>query len=132
MVKGKILITESNKEEIEELLSQAQGKARVRCFDADDIITLANEAEAKLESLGVAKKYRIGTVIHYSEYASKRAKKWSEDITEIKLKRGNKEWYLIEAVRISRSWEGRINHLHLTDEAIQYLAEKLRHLKLEE
>ena len=132
MVRGKILITETNKEELAQLLAQAQGKAWARCFDAEDILSLANEAETKLESLGVAKKYRIGTVVHYSEYASKRAKKWSEDITEVKLKRDKKEWYLIEAVRISRSWKGRINHLYITDEAIAYLAGKLRHLTLEE
>ena len=132
MVKGKILIAQTNVDKLEELLKAEQGRANARCFDATDILTLANEAEAKLDSLGVAKKYRIGTLIHYSEYASKRAKKYSEDITEVKLKRDRTNWYLIEVSRRSRSFEGRINHFTISEEAIEYLANQMRHLKLAE
>ncbi len=132
MIKGKILISEENKEAIEQLLNQAQNKTHVRCFNAKDMMALANAAEAQLNSLGVPKKMRHGTIVHYSEYASKKAKQWSEYITEVKLKREQSGWYLIVVNRISRSWEGRINHLYLSEEAIHFLCEQLRHLKLEE
>lgn len=131
MIKAKILICEENKEEIEQLLDLGQRRAYVQCFNGNDILTLAQEAEAKLETLELSKKYRIGTIVHYSEYATKKNKEWLQDIMEVKLKREVKGWFLIAADKTSRSWEGRINRLIITDEAINQIVNKLRYLALE-
>lgn len=82
------------------MLNQAQNKTHVRCFNAEDIITLADEAEAQLNFGRTPKKMRQGTIVHYSEYASKKAKQWSEYITEVKLKREQSGWYLIVVDRL--------------------------------
>lgn len=127
-----IMICEKNKEAIEALLNQVQGKAYIRCFTADNIIAFAKKAELKLDTLRVALKYREGTWAHYSIPANKHAKKWSEQTSEVKIKRNKKHWFLIEVKRVPRTGDWQNNSLHLTESAITYLANCLRHIKLEE
>jgi hypothetical protein len=132
MIKGKIIICEKNKEEIETLLNQVQGKSYVRCFTVDDLVALAKKAELKLDKLQVALKYREGTWVHYSIPANKHAKKWSEQTSEIKIQRDKKHWFLIEIKRVPRTGDWQYNNLHLTESAIAYLVKCLRHIKLGE
>lgn len=95
----KIKIDEKNKQKIEEILKQVQGKASARILKTYEIFKLAAQAEKDLDELKISPSNRIGSEFVYTEGTGCSTKKYSVDATYIRLKRGTKDWFFIEVER---------------------------------
>lgn len=109
--------TMANNIKIAAALVAANGAARAHTYVAvSEIRGIAQDAEARLEKLGIPKRDRAGASIR-SESGEKlpSAYKYQARTTVVYLERGSSHWYLIKA-RESSIWPGQrpTTDLHLT------------------
>ena len=115
-----------NTEKIIEMLSTAQRGCSTRKIDIVEIQESLEIAEIRLSKLPV--KMRIGNICildTHVEYAKSCSSKKSNG-TLIKLIRGNKSWFMVKCER-TETWcyEG-VNHIILTEQAVDYMVEQYR------
>lgn len=117
-----MLINESNKQKIEDMIKQAEGKATVRTIGYRDIV----DGIATLEmSLGIHKKDMIGIVADIDMNAQDfpRAYKYTPTSTHFTVIRKASGWDLKEVFRdTTRRYNHRF-HVNLTDAAKQAIIE---------
>ena len=100
---------------IQAALGVANGKARAHTYtDARDVIAVAQEAERKLDDLGVPKKHRPGTVARADSGSSlPKSYKGRVIYTTLTLRRAADGWTLIK-VRRGECWSDQAGeYLHL-------------------
>ena len=98
----KIKICDKNKEKINEVLRQEQGRAKVRTICYDDLAWLSSCAEQLLEEANIPKKGRVGFQYEYAENDTAKAYRSAVNSTYVKLERSNnKQWFIVEAERRS-------------------------------
>lgn len=112
----KLKIHEKNKEKIEEVLKQIQGKARERIFDYIGVESLIKIAEEKLDKLGIKKKNRHKCTYRYSDSYYQKSKKYRSVCTIIEIERNRNDWYLTDAKR-ELCWPNGENKIMLSDDA---------------
>lgn len=91
-------IEEKNSEAINGTIKQVEGKSIVNCLSVRKILALANEAEERLEELGIPQKCRVGVQL-YSCPAGPDSKsyQYAQGATDVKIIRKSSGWY-IEAI----------------------------------
>ncbi|PWG61686.1 hypothetical protein [Sediminicurvatus halobius] len=116
----KIRIAEDNAKLIEQALADEQGRARVRTLSRADIEQAADRAEATLERMGIAPSARKGcerelfAAVSSSAYRAR----GTPMATRALLRRGVKDWYLVELIRTPALFQDR-RQLRVTREAAQ-------------
>ena len=112
----KIIIKEANKENINEVIKQVEGRATARLVDYNNVIHAINLIENQLD---IAKKDMIGIVadIDYNAQEFPHAYKYTPESTHVKLERCSSGWALVD---IKREYCGKhMIKIHLTEDAKQ-------------
>jgi len=100
----KIKITEANRQKINILLGESNGKALTHTADARNIFELAEAMEIRLEKFSIAKKDRAGACAYGMSGGSvPTAYKYSRMVTAYGIERGASDWFLIAATK-TETW----------------------------
>jgi hypothetical protein len=98
--KMKIKIVEANRQKINILLGEINGKSLAHTAHDKHIFELAELMEMKLEKFGIAKKDRAGaTASGMSGGNVPNAYKYSRIVNTYQISRGASDWFLIDAQR---------------------------------
>ena len=99
-MKRQLKIMHQNGATLTERLNRVQGKARVNLVDVDDLIGLADDAEDRLEELGIPKAKRPqATYTYRAEGPAAWSFKWGRGATIVTLLRRQSGWYLVDVAR---------------------------------
>lgn len=111
-----MIIRESNKEKIEEFITKAEGKARVRTID---FTTIVKDIEYLERKLAIPKKHMIGIKASIDHHASNfpNAYKGRPMSTQYLIERKSSGWDLRSVDRWDTRKESRAFSVSLTDEA---------------
>lgn len=116
---GNIVVKESNRDAINEMLNAVQKRCTVRCTDYDDIVYAIGRIERKLD---IPKSAMIGIEARVDPHAETfcnayKAKCFNPQSTHFTIKRTASGWTLTEAIRnhCMGSTEG--YYLHLPEKA---------------
>lgn len=99
----KIKIIPENKDKINDIISQSEGKASVRTCDFSDVLKLSEMLESRLDKYDVPKKYRSGSQGSYCQQIGVKAYKkisYHANSTQIYILRGSTDWFFTGADRI--------------------------------
>lgn len=111
----KIKITEANRQKINVMLGEINGKSLAHTADARNIFELAEQMEIKLEKFSIAKKDRSGAIAWgMSGGHVPTAYKYSRIVNNYTIKRGYSSWFLIDARRDEIYGSASKDHLNLT------------------
>jgi hypothetical protein len=83
-----------NTAKIQATLDKEQIRATARTLDADEVVSLAEDAEERLERLEIPKKSRVGSVVRYSEAVNCNSYGYRAEATLVELTRGSTGWFL--------------------------------------
>ena len=98
----KIAISEKNEEKVEAAIKASMGRARTFVHSFEDVVEAAEEAEARLELLGIPKKDRQGVLAEHSVAGpSSNSFKYSAAASSISMRRGVRGWILTDVDRIT-------------------------------
>jgi hypothetical protein len=120
----KIRICKENEEQIQQELDRVQNRAKARVMDIPDLYKLTHRFEKILERLPNTQ--RSGIVFTYREVVGCNSYKYNPKTTEIKLKRGTKDWFLTSVYRIqihrskSQKWD-----IKLPESTIKWIQDKM-------
>jgi hypothetical protein len=114
-LKLKISDNPADQAKIEDALRRVNGRATCHTYSsASEIIAIAQEAEEKLDRLGLPKKYRAGAVAEKASGSRMpRAYKYRRAATMVEMMRGSRGWYLTYVLRTRILPENRAGHLSL-------------------
>lgn len=117
---------------IESELRRAQGRARARTLDADDIAWLAKAAEGRLDRLGIPLRLRKGATAARYDADLAKSYDYRAESTMVTIERGStgregrRNWYLTSVDRVPiYPGESSRCQVNLTDDQHQYLVDKL-------
>jgi len=111
----KIKITEINRQKINILLGEINGKSLAHTAHDKHIFELSELMEMRLEKFGIAKKDRAGAIAWGMSGGSvPTAYKYSRIINNYTIKRGASAWFLIDARRDEIYGSASKDHLNLT------------------
>jgi hypothetical protein len=111
----KIKIVEANRQAINILLAEINGKSSAHTACDSNIFDLAESMENRLEDFGIAKKERSGAAAWgMSGGDVPSAYKYSRIVTVYDIARGPKNWFLIFAKRDKNYSKAAKPHLRLT------------------
>jgi len=101
-MKLKISDNPTDQAKIEDALRSVNGTASCHTYSsASDILAIAQEAEARLDQLGLPKKDRTGAVATKTSGSKMpKAYKYRRIATYVKLVRGSRDWYLTCALKV--------------------------------
>lgn len=89
-----------NENKIDSALQAVNGKAVSHTYSARDVRRLATDAETELKSLGIDRAQRKGSIYKASGAGPAAASyKYRVITTMVKLERGAKDWFLVDAKR---------------------------------
>jgi hypothetical protein len=121
-MKIKIERTEKSTQEIEKVLEKANGKAKERLLNVEDVVSLAEFCENKLNGAGIPRKMLMGTVAFTDGgQIGGKSYKYKYGSTAVAIKRGGKDWFLIRANR-TEYYPGSVDDdsMMLTDAAAEW------------
>jgi hypothetical protein len=111
----KVKITEINRQKINIMLGEINGKSLAHTADSRNIFELAEAMEIQLMQLGIAKKDRAGAKASGMSGGSvPTAYKYSRIVTAYGIERGASDWFLIDATKTERWGNARKDRLSLT------------------
>ena len=111
----KVKITEINRQKIDLLLDEINGKSRTHTASAQKIFELAELMEAQLEKFIIAKKDRAGaTASSMSGGRISSGYKYSRIVNSFVIQRGSADWFLVSAERIDIDGNAEKSRLSLT------------------
>jgi len=129
-MKLKISDNPTDQARIEDALRSVNGQADRHTYSsASEILAIAQEAEEKLDRLGLPKKNRAGAVATKTSGSKMpKAYKYSRIATYVKLVRGSQEWFLtfVAKVNVFPDNPGRNLSLTLTQEQDKIVVEIFR------
>ena len=94
----KIKIDKKNKEKLENLLDEVQGKAYTRIVTFEYLMYVVSQLDKKMAMMYLHDKKGV----RYHEHANDTdtSYKWDVNTTHITLERGTKDWFLIDVDRV--------------------------------
>jgi len=129
-MKLKISDNPTDQAQIEDVLRGVNGAATSHTYSsASEILAIAQEAEEKLNRLGLPKKYRAGAVAEKtSGYKMPKAYRYRRIATYVKLVRGSRDWYLtcVLKVEIYPDAPDRLLSMTLTQEQDKIVVDNFR------
>lgn len=116
----KIIVKESNKEKIDAVITEVEGRAQSRCIGSDAVLYIAEVLDKKLLAL-VCKENLKGTKAHVDFNAQDFAKayraKGTPRSTWVTLEYNGKEWVLTEVKRDSTASSASAFRIEYTEQA---------------
>ena len=116
----KIIVKESNKEKIDAVITEVEGRAQSICIGSDAVLYIAEVLDKKLLAL-VCKKNLKGTKAHVDFNAQDFAKayraKGTPRSTWVTLEYNGKEWVLTEVKRDSTASSASAFRIEYTEQA---------------
>jgi hypothetical protein len=92
----KIAIREENREKLQALLDKVQARRADNDISVNKIFAIADEAEAECEDRKLPESYRSGAVFEFSAAGpSASSYGYPKRVTELKIQRGAKGWFVI-------------------------------------
>lgn len=96
----KINVTEKNREKIEAAIDQKLGRAKSFVHDFDQALAACEEAESRLEEIGLILSERSGcSFVHKLEGPKANSYRFSAVASELRFVRGVKAWFLVDVER---------------------------------
>lgn len=118
----KITVKESNKEKIDAIINEAEGKATSRCIGSDAVLYIAEVLDKKLLPL-ICKKNLKGTKAqvdyHAQDFAKAYRAKGTPRSTWVELEYNGKEWVLTDVKRDSTASSASAFRITYTEKAKQ-------------
>ena len=117
-----MIIRESNKEKIEELITKAEGRARVRTID---YTTIKKDIEYLERKLDIPKKHMVGIKVSIDHHATNfpNAYKGRPMSTQYMIERKSSGWDLRSVERGYTERESKAFDVNLTDDAKEAIIE---------
>ncbi len=119
-----MIINEKNRERVENLIREAEGRATTRTISFEDIL---NDIKVIERTLGITKKRMTGIRVEVDHHAQNfpRAYKYRAESTQYVICRKANGWDLVSAERLYTHREGHAYKVELTDDAKQAIIERM-------
>lgn len=88
-------VDEAHRDLITAALVESEGRSRTRTLTADDVLTVAVNAEKRLERAGVPKRLRDGAVASYNPWTVPKSYRSAAIGTTVTLQRTSARWVLV-------------------------------------
>ena len=116
----KVIVKENNKEKIDAIINEVEGRAQSRCIGSDAVLYIVEELNKRLLPL-VCKKNLKGTKAcvdyHAQDFAKAYRAKGTPRSTWVELEYNGKEWVLTEVKRDSTASSASAFRIEYTEQA---------------
>lgn len=118
----KVIVKESNREKIDAIIAEVEGRAQSRCIRSDAVLYIAEVLDKKLLPL-ICKKNLKGTKAcvdyHAQDFAKAYRAKGTPRSTWIELEHNGKDWVLTDVKRDSTASRASAFRIEYTEKAKQ-------------